>query len=80
VLREYVRIGTLNIRNGRRVNMEIAMQAIAHMNVDVAVLTETRLKDERYAKYVYGYEITATKAKYKIQGGIALVYWSSKFW
>ena len=44
------------------------------MNVDLALLTETKIVNELYTRGAEGYTITATKAKNIHQGGVALVH------
>jgi exonuclease III len=50
------------------------------MNVDIAVLSEAKLMDDRYTNQSFGYEVIAMKAKSVFQGGVALVYRQSEYW
>jgi hypothetical protein len=46
------------------------------MNIDIALLTETKLNtDDRYTKQYFGYEVMNSA-----QGKVAIAYRSSKFW
>jgi exonuclease III len=44
------------------------------MNIDVAILTETKLTDERYTHHSFGYEIRASKAPSTSQSGVAICW------
>lgn len=39
-----IKIGTLNIRDGRQQGLEEALKCMEEMKVDIAVLTETKFK------------------------------------
>ena len=43
-----IRFGTNNIRNGRNVGWEAALQGISQANMDLGILQETKLKDGIY--------------------------------
>jgi hypothetical protein len=73
-------IATFNIRNGRQGNLESALRALMKMNVDIGLLEETKIKDEKYKKKSFGYNVIATRAESVFEGGITLVYRSSPFW
>jgi hypothetical protein len=75
-----IRIGTYNIRNGRAGNLEGALRAMNKMNIDIVLLTETKLTNEQHTKKALGYEMVATKARSKAQGGVALIYRESEYW
>jgi exonuclease III len=42
------------------------------LGIDIIVITETKIDDERYTRFSHGYKIHATKALSKSQGGVAL--------
>ena len=67
-----MRVGTLNVLSAREGNLEGCCRGLATMNIDVAVLTETKLHNESYAKEAFGYEVLASKAVSASQGGVAL--------
>jgi hypothetical protein len=75
-----VKVATFNIRNGRAGNVEVALRAIAQVNVDIAILTETELTDDRCIKYLHVHEVITTTAKYKAQGGVFLAYRDNETW
>jgi hypothetical protein len=45
-----VRIATYNIRNRRVGNLEIALRAVAQVNVNITIITEVKLTDERFPR------------------------------
>ena len=57
-----IKIATYNIRSGRAGNLESALRALEQMEVDLAILTETKLTDDRHTKFNFGYRVVATKA------------------
>ena len=67
-------IGTINLEKGRHVRMQAAARCLGKMNIDLAILTETKIVNEIYAREAEGYSITATVAKSFHQGGVALVH------
>jgi len=64
----------LNIRNGRRNNLQTALRAMVRENIDVGILTETKINHDAYSRAASGYTVLATKARNAHQGGIALFY------
>ncbi len=44
------------------------------MGVGLAILTETKITDDRYTRLALGYKILASKAASHNQGGIALLW------
>jgi hypothetical protein len=75
-----ITIGTYNIRNGRAGNLEGSLWAMNKMNMDIVLLTETKLTNEQHTKRAFGYDVVATKARSKAQGGVALIYSESEYW
>jgi hypothetical protein len=69
-----IRLATLNIISGRAERLVSATRALQQMNVDVAVLTETKITDECYTRHSFGYEIRASKAPSSSQGGVAFCW------
>jgi hypothetical protein len=67
-----IRIGTYNIRNGRVGNLEGALRAMNKMNMDIVLLTETKLTNDQHTKKAFGYDVVAMKARSKAQGGVDL--------
>ena len=54
--------------------IQAAARCLEKMNIDLAILTETKIVNEMYAREAAGYTITATVAKSKHQGGVALIH------
>jgi hypothetical protein len=75
-----IRIDTYNIRNGRAGNLEGGLRAMKKMNIDIVLLTETKLTNDQHTKKAFGYDVVATKARSKAQGGVALIYRESEYW
>jgi exonuclease III len=78
--RKVIRIATYNIRSARGGNLESVLRALNQMNVDLGLLCETKLSDERFTKFSSGYRVFASKAPSSHQGGVALIYRHSPFW
>jgi len=68
------RMATWNIVDGRRGRLAQAAAGLAQMKVDLTVLTETKLVDDRHPKTASGYTIMCSKAVSGHQGGVALVW------
>ncbi len=51
-------VATWNIRSGRGAGLAAAAKGLHQMGVGCAVLTETKLNDDRYPKFVQGYHVT----------------------
>ena len=67
-------MATWNIVDGRRGRLAQAAAGLAQMRVGLAVLTETKLVDDRHPKTASGYTIMCSKAVSGHQGGVALVW------
>ena len=63
-----------NIRCERNAGMISAAKGLEQMGVGLAVLTETKLTDDRYTRLVSGFKILTSKATSHNQGGIALLW------
>lgn len=68
-----LKICTYNIISGRNSRIEQALRCVRSMTIDIAVLTESKLQNDHTIN-CEGYEIVATTAKSKWQGGVALCY------
>jgi exonuclease III len=66
-----LKICTFNIQHGAGARLEQAARCLKTMGIDMAILTETKLQGI-HTTQCEGYEITATIAKSRFQGGIAL--------
>ena len=73
-----MRVGTLNIQSARGGNLEGCCRGLAALNIDVAVLTETKLHNNVYTRQAFGYDILASKAASASQGGVALAIKNSR--
>lgn len=71
-------ICTYNIRAGGNNRLEQVMRCIRTMNIDLGLITETKLQG-CHTTYCEGYDIVASVAKSKNQGGVALVYRKSDY-
>jgi len=67
-----VRIGTLNIRTAWHGNLEAATKGMEEMGLDIAILTDTRLTNDKHMTFSYGYEVYATQSESASIGGVAL--------
>jgi hypothetical protein len=67
-------IATWNIRSGRRTGLAAAAKGLRQMGIGCAVLTETKLTNDRYPKFVLGYQVISSKAASPHQGGVALLW------
>ncbi len=70
----HITMATYNVVSARGPKLLTALRAMEDINTDIALLTETKLCDERYAKKGHGYTVFATQAPSTQQGGVALVW------
>ncbi len=70
-------VGAWNIRSTRGEGLVAAAKGLHQMGVGCWVLTETKLIDARYFKFVSGYSVIASEATSPHQGGVALL-WENK--
>ncbi len=71
-------VTTWNIRSGRGAGLAAAAKGLRQMGVGCAVLTETKLTDDRYPWFIQGYHMIASRAMSPQQGGIALLWRESE--
>ena len=71
-------IVTWNIRSGRGTGMVAAAKGLHQMGVGCAVLTETKLTNDRYPKFISGYHVISSKVASPHQGGVALIWKESE--
>ena len=69
-----IRLATYNIRNGRNGGLEAALRAMAQANVDLGVFQETKLTEGTHTRRSSDYQVRATDAPSRHQGGVALFY------
>ena len=70
-------ICTYNIIAGAQNRINAAVRCLRTMNIDIALITETKLQGY-HTTQCEGYDIVASRAKSKHQGGVALCYRRSK--
>ena len=70
----FIRFGTVNIVSARQNRLNMALRSLFKMEIDVAILTETKLTDDRFSHYDHGFEVFASKARSAQQGGVALAF------
>ncbi len=58
--------------------MAVAAKGLYQMGVECAVLTETKLTNDRFSKFVQGYHVIASHATSPQQGGAALLWRDSE--
>ncbi len=63
-----------NIRCGRNARLSSVAKGLVQMGVGLAILTETKVTEDRHPHLVSGYKILASKAASHNQGGIALLW------
>ena len=69
-----------NIRNGRKGGIESACRALSSLNVDIALLQETKLTNGAYTRNSSGYSVVASDAPSSKKGGIALCWKESQLY
>jgi hypothetical protein len=69
----------LNIIDGRNNRLEMALKALSKLNIDLAILTETKLGDI-HTRQSSGYEVWCAPVINTHQGGVALVHKRSSRW
>jgi hypothetical protein len=67
-------VGAWNIRSVRGGGLAAAAKGLRQMGVGCCVLTETKLTNARYSKFILGYSVIASKAASPHQGGVALLW------
>ncbi len=63
-----------NIRCGRNAGLTSAAKGLEQMRVGLAVVTETKITNDRYTRLASGFKILVSKAASHNQGGIALLW------
>ena len=70
----HITLATYNVVSARKTRLLLALRAMADINTDIAVLTETKLTSGRHAKTGHGYSVFASSATSPSQGGVALIW------
>ena len=69
-----LRVGTLNMRSAQGGNLEATIKSMKKMNVDIALLTETKLATDRHTKSCFGYTVAASAARSSSRGGVVFIF------
>jgi hypothetical protein len=67
-------VATWNIRSNQGAGLAAAAKGLCQMGVGCTVLTEPKLTNDRYPRFVSGYHVIASKATSPHQGGIAVLW------
>jgi len=70
----HITVTTFNVVSARRTRLLEALRAMADLNTDIALLTETKLTRGKYARRGHGFHVFATSAVSPSQGGVALIW------
>jgi len=70
----HITITTYNVVSARGAKLLMALRAMADINTDIALLTETKLCGDRHTRQGHGYSVFASDAASCAQGGVALVW------
>ncbi len=70
----HITITTYNLVSACKEQLLTALRAMADLNMDIAILTETKLVSDQYTKQGFRYHMFATSAASPSQGGIALIW------
>jgi len=70
----HITITAYNVVSARRERLLEALRAMADLNTDIAILTETKLTKGRHTKYGFDFHVFATDAESPSQGGTALIW------
>jgi hypothetical protein len=71
-------ITTWNIRIGRGTGLAAAAKGLRQMDVGCAVLTKTKLTNDRYPKLVLGHQVISSKMVSPHQEGVSLLWRESE--
>ena len=69
-----IRLGTYNIHNGQKGELEMALRGMSQANMDLGILQETKLTDGIYTRGSASYSVIETDALSPHRGGITLFY------
>ena len=75
-----IAVAQWNIRNGCNGGLESALRAIEAMDIDLGILTETKVIDGIYTQNLSGYSDVAFDAPSTHQGGIAVFWRANKMY
>jgi hypothetical protein len=69
-----IHLATFNIVSGSTFRLKAALRALSDINIDIALLTETKITTDAYPHHYADYTIHATTAVSRHQGGVALCW------
>ena len=75
-----IRLASLNIQKGRSGGLETALRALQQGNVDVGFLKEKKLMQDIHTGHGAEYNVWATEAESRHQGGVVVVWQATKGW
>ena len=70
----HIKLAMYNIQSGRGGRLERALGEIKQMNIDIDILTKTKLIDGIYTRFSSGYHVHATETTSNNKGGAAF-FW-----
>jgi len=70
----HIKITTYNVVCAHGPKLLMVLQAMADINTNITLLTETKLCDEQYARMGHGFSVFAMQALTSQQGGVAFVW------
>jgi len=75
-----VKMCTFNVTSAGGNRLVTVLREMQRMEVDLVLLTETKLPHERYTRYAFGYQVCASKAVSHHQGGVAFAWKEGPHW
>ena len=75
-----IALGTLNVRDGRGGNIEMACRELQKLEMDLVMVTETKFSNGQHTSMAFGYEIFATNCHNRNQGGVAILARKHHLW
>jgi len=70
----HITLTTYNVVSAHQTKLLEALRAMADLNTDITILTETKLCHGRHMRHGHGYTVFTTSATSTQQGGIALIW------
>ena len=75
-----IALGTLNVRDGRGGNIEMACRELQKLEMDLVMVTETKFLNGQHTSLAFGYEIFATNCHNRNQGGVVILVRKHHLW
>ncbi len=70
----HITIMACNVVSARQERLREALRAMADLNTNIAILTETKLTKGHHTKHGFDFHVFATNAESLSQGGTALIW------